>query len=287
MKIDLSIIILNYNTRDDLFRCLNSLSKHITTIQIEIIVVDNASTDRSSEMVRKNFPHVKLLASRRNLFFNGGFNLGLKRASGKYVLILGPDTIVTTKTLTVMKRFMDTHPRCGISSVRQTDSAKHTFPTAHRFPQPWVTLLELPILKRIFYNTHVMKEYRYSDWDRTDIREIDAAPGAFMFCRRNIIKRLGFFDEKFLLYYSDDDLSRRVKNDGWQIFHVGTASIIHTRSQSTQKLPLPYIMNIAGCDATQYHRKYSGLFWAIIIAFAMQIHLVLYKSIFLFKRLTG
>lgn len=282
-RLDLSIVILNYNTKEDLKSCLTSISKAHPRLVYEVIVVDNASTDGSSEMVKRSFPQVNLISSKRNLFFNGGFNLGLKRSRGKYVLMLEPDTVVTAKTLSSMKRFMDTHPRCGIASCRQTDLAGHTIAAAHRFPDPLVTLYELPILNRIFNNTQLMREYRYSGWDRSDIREIDAAPGAFMFCRRSVIQRLGFFDENFLLYYSDDDLSRRVKMAGWQVFHVGTVSIVHTGAQSTQKLPLPYIMNIANRDVAYYHRKYSGLFWAVIVALATRLHLILFTGIFLLK----
>lgn len=282
-RLDLSLVILNYNTKEDLKWCLNSIFKTRPQLTYEVIVIDNASTDGSSEMVKKSFPQVKLISSKRNLFFNGGFNLGLKQAGGEYILMLEPDTIVTAKTLLAMKRFMDTHSRCGIASCRQTDIAGHTLTTSHRFPQPWVTLFELPILKRIFYNTKLMKEYRYSGWDRSDIREIDAAPGAFMFCRRSVVRRFGFFDENFLLYYSDDDLSRRVKMAGWQVFHVGTVSIVHTGAQSTQKLPLPYIMSIAGRDAAYYHRKYSGVVWGLTVSLVTRLHLLLFTSIFLLK----
>lgn len=231
---DLSIIILNYNTKDFLRDCLRSIDKAKNDLKFEIIVVDNVSTDDSIQMVAEEFSWVKLIGSHKNLGFAKGNNLGVPGALGKYVLFLNPDTIVFPKTLSGMVEFMEKHPRAGVSTCRVELPNQKLDEACHRgFPSPWNAFCHFSGLEKVFPKSKLFAGY-YMGWlPLSRVHKIDACVGAFLLVRREIGEKISWWDEDYFLYGEDLDFCYRVQEEGWEIYYVPEYKIIHYKGASS------------------------------------------------------
>lgn len=234
-KIDLSIIILNYNTKDLLRDCLRSVSKaKADGFANEIIVVDNASTDGSTKMVKKEFPAVKLIASQKNLGFAAGNNLATPQACGRYFLFLNPDTVVLSTTIPTMIKFMNQHPEAGAATCRVELPSGKLDDACHRgFPTPWNALCHFSGLEKIFPKIKLFSGYYLSYLSLDKTHEIDSGVGAFLMVRRQAGEKIGWWDEDYFWYGDDLDFCYRIKNSGWKIFYVPKVKIIHYKGASS------------------------------------------------------
>lgn len=233
-KLDVSIIIVNYNSGPFLRKALASLKEHISKeITYEVIVVDNASEDDSVSIVKKEFPWVTLIASKDNLGFSKGNNLGIKRASGRYLLFLNPDTVMKDHTLERMVRFMDEHPECGAATclLRLEDGSLDD--GAHRgFPTPWNAFCYFSGLSKLFPKSMIVNGYNLG-WKNMDkVHEIDALVGAFMLTRREAGDEVGWWDEDYFFYGEDLDFCYNLKQKNWKIFFVPDVEILHYKGVS-------------------------------------------------------
>jgi GT2 family glycosyltransferase len=234
-KVDLSIIILNYNTRDFLRRCLLSILKSKKNgFNYELIVVDNASSDDSVKMVKRRFPKIKLLVNKRNLGFSAGNNLGIKRAQGRFVLLLNPDTLVFPETFKVMMKFMESNPQTGAATCRVELTNGKLDHACHRgFPTPWNALTYFSGLARRFPKTKLFSGYTLSWQPLNKIHEIDSACGSFLFIRRQAGEEVGWLDEDYFWYGEDLDFCYRLKKKNWQVMFVPRTKIIHYKGVSS------------------------------------------------------
>jgi GT2 family glycosyltransferase len=234
-EIDLSIIILNYNTRELLRQCLRSVAgAKRGGYKIETIVVDNASQDTSVQMVEKEFPEVNLLKSTRNLGFAKGNNLAIPQAQGRYVLFLNPDTLVTGKSLIVMLDFMEQHPRAAIATCRVELPNGELDEGCHRgFPTPWNAFCHFSGLERLFFRSRLFSGYLLGSRFNHRVHQIDACVGAFFLVRREWGEKAGWWDEDYFWYGEDLDFCYRVKQTGGKIFYVPKTKIIHYKGASS------------------------------------------------------
>lgn len=246
----LSIIILSYNTREITFTCLDTLTdslQNFTSIQAEIIVVDNASTDESVQMLKdfnkriksKNITF-KTILNKTNEGFTKGNNTGLKEAKGKYILFLNSDVIVKKINWEEVLDYMDKHPYIGVLTVRVELPDGKIDPASHRgFPNLWNSFsyyskLEfvtkyIPLFNRIFGGYH--RVYQSLD----SIHEIDSPSGAFFLSSRELLNELGGFDETFFMYGEDIDMAYRIKQKGYKVMYYPGAMVIHLKYQSGLK----------------------------------------------------
>ncbi|MCX6146030.1 MAG: glycosyltransferase family 2 protein, partial [Candidatus Kapabacteria bacterium] len=203
-KIDISIVIVNYNVKDFLLQCLRSIEKSITKRKYEIIVVDNNSTDESIEFLSPKFEKVNFISLNDNLGFGKANNVGFDKASGKYLLILNPDTIISEDTLDKMYDFMELNPEIGISGCKVLNQDGSFQVTCRRgFPTPWASFTKLFGLQKIFPNSKFFAQYNQTYKNIDESYEIDAVIGAFMFCRFDIIRNIGGFDPDYFMYGED------------------------------------------------------------------------------------
>lgn len=233
---DLSIVILNYNTRDLLRQCLRSLEKAIAgDAAYEIFVVDNASSDGSAEVVRDEFPWVKLIQSPQNLGFSAGNNLAIPQTRGRYVLFLNPDTIVPEETLPEMVRFMDARSEVGAATCYIELASGEMDINCHRgFPTPWAAFCHFIKLECLFPKSKIFSRY-YLGWeDVYTTHEIDAGEGSFLIVRRDAAEAVrvpscgaGWWDEDYFFYGEDLDFCYRLKLAGWKVFYHPEVKIIH------------------------------------------------------------
>lgn len=234
-KTDLSIIILNYNTESLLGGCLKSVGKaKVNGFAYEIIVVDNASTDDSAAMVKKEFPKVKLVVSEKNLGFAAGNNLGIPYASGRYLLFLNPDTVIPPETLPGMIKFMDENLSCGAATCRVELPDGCLDDACHRgFPTPRNALCHFSGLEKIFPKIKFFSGYSLGYLPLDRIHEIDSGCGAFLIVRRRVGEETHWWDPDYFFYGEDLDFCYRIKKAGWKIFYVPKVKIIHYKGVSS------------------------------------------------------
>ena len=183
----LSIIILNYNVEHFLEQCLYSVKQAIDPENTEVWVVDNASVDGSVAMVKEKFEWVKLIESKENLGFSKGNNLAMRKASGQYILLLNPDTVVEEDTFEKCIEFMDQHPEAGGLGVMMLDGNGHFLPESKRgFPTPWVAFYKIFGLASIFPHSERFARYHLGNLPNNQTNEIDILSGAFMFMRKSL-----------------------------------------------------------------------------------------------------
>ncbi|MDP3888739.1 MAG: glycosyltransferase family 2 protein [bacterium] len=237
MKI--SVIVVNYNTRDLLKDCLNSLFEKNKDVQLEVIVVDNYSSDGSGEMVQKDFPKVVLIENKKNLGFARGNNLGIKKASGEYVLLLNSDTQFVENSLCKMIEFMENKPKIGIASCQLTNkdgtlqASGGFFPTIFRVFAWMFFLDDLPYVSNFIksFHPHDPAFYTGSLWYQEE-HEQDWVTGAFFLMRKKIFQECGGLDENFFMYVEEMEYCYRAKKKGWGVFYTPITRIIHLGGKS-------------------------------------------------------
>lgn len=230
--IDLSIVIVSYNTRKFLKQCVTSIRLHPPgTFSYEIIVVDNASSDGSVEMMKSE--KLKIVANKKNLGFAKANNQGVSVADGRYLLFLNPDTLVRKKTLETMVEFMDKNSDVGAATCRVELPDGVLDDACHRgFPTPWNAFCYFFGLSKLFPYLRVLSGYTLGWMDTSKLHTIDACAGAFMLVRKKAGDQVKWWDEDFFWYGEDLDFCYRLRERGWSIYFVPTVSILHYKGIS-------------------------------------------------------
>ena len=277
MIIDLSIAIVNSNTKDHLRNCLSSIYNYIDKLDFEVIVVDNGSKDGSVAMIKNEFRKVILMRNSKNLFFSRAYNQALKKAQGKYFLILNSDTKLRKNSLYKLFVFMEKHPKAAAASCREIDGNGNLDLTCSRFPTPLMEFFNSNLLFKIFKNNKLLHRYRYANWKRNTTRQVDVIPGSFMFLRKALMKKIGGFDENLKLFYSDYDLCLRMKKAGFVNYFCSLVTITHLRSQSVELLDKWQLFNISLSDMLTYYKKHFGFFWWLFLWLTFRLNWFYWK----------
>lgn len=235
--IDLSIIIVNYNTQHLLYRLLTSVAKSAFNNKIyEVIVVDNASCDKSIVMIKKTFPTVKLISNQKNLGFSKANNQAIKLCQGRLVLLLNSDTLLMPKTLPAMIDFMDKNVQFAAATCRIELPNGNLDQACHRgFPTPWAALTFFSGLENVFPRSILFGSYHQTWKDLTKIHEVDVISGAFFLLRRAVIQKIGLLDERFFAYAEDIDWCLRIRKKGYKIAFNPQTKVIHYKTSSGRK----------------------------------------------------
>ena len=242
---DLSIIIVNYNTRDLLRSCLRSVYASAGDLTYKVTVVDNGSPDDSVRMVQEEFPQADLICNEINCGFGCANNLGLRQATGRFLLLLNPDTILPTNALRDMLAFMADHPDAGVAGPKLV-LADGSLDLACRrsFPTLDVAFYRLVGLSRRYPDSPRYNRYNLGYLDPDQVAEVDAVVGAFMLIRRRALDQAGLFDERFYMYAEDIDLCYRIKVDhSWKVFYNPGVVVTHYKSQATAKRWIPMTLH--------------------------------------------
>lgn len=257
-SVDLSVVIVNYNVRPFLQLCLHSVQKASQKLNIEVFVVDNASSDDSVAMVQNHFPEIKLIANSDNVGFAKANNQALRMANGRYVLLLNPDTIVAETTFDEMVHYMDNNLSVGGLGARMVDGAGKFLPESKRgIPTPWSSFYKLSGISKRFPHSPKLAGY-YKEWiGQTDIANIEVLAGAVMCMRNSVLKEVGLLDEDFFMYGEDVDLSYRILKGGYRNVYLGTSTIIHFKGESTKGFSFRYYRNFFGAMDIFRHKHFS------------------------------
>ncbi|MFA6468661.1 MAG: glycosyltransferase [Bacteroidota bacterium] len=233
---DISVVIVNYNVREFLNNALISLFKALEGYSSEVFVVDNASDDGSVELIQKNFPRVKLIANSANAGFAKANNQALALASGKYLLLLNPDTLVQEDTFEKLIEFFTSHPDAGMVGCKILNpDGSLQLPCRRSFPTPWTAFTKTFGLSALFPKSKLFARYNLTYLDPDQTYEVDAVSGSFMMITREVYQRIGGLDEKFFMYGEDLDWCFRVQQSGWKVYYVPTTSIVHYKGESTKR----------------------------------------------------
>ncbi len=240
---DLSIVIVNYNVKYFLEQCLHSVERASRNMETEVFVVDNNSVDGSCAMVQEKFSCVKLIRNDENLGFSVANNQAIRESSGKYVLLLNPDTVIEEDTLDKCMSYMDEHPDAGGLGVKMIDGNGEFLPESKRaLPSPGVAFYKIFGLSRLFPKSRIFGRYHLGYLDRDKVHSIDILPGAFMMLRKSALDEVGLLDETFFMYGEDIDLSYRLIKAGYKNIYFPETTIIHYKGESTKKGSLNYVM---------------------------------------------
>jgi GT2 family glycosyltransferase len=247
---DLSVIIVNYNVKELLENCINSVLASSKNVSTEIIVVDNNSYDGSLDYIRKKFAgekRVKLIENRTNLGFSRANNLGARVAKGKYILILNPDTVLQEDTLKRALDFYESKPDSGVVGCKLVlPNGKLDLACRRSFPTPSVAVYRMLGLSKIFPRSKAFGKYNLTYLDENQTNEVDSVCGAFMLIRRDLYEKLGGFDETYFMYGEDLDLCYRIRKLGLKVYYFPGTSAIHFKGSSTRKSSISYVNNFYG-----------------------------------------
>ncbi len=233
----LSVVIVNYNVKEELTFCLSSVQQALQDIEGEVFVVDNHSADGSCDVIKTLFPWVTLIENAENLGFARANNIAIKKSCGEYVLLLNPDTVVEQDTFSKMLAFMDEHDNCGGLGVKMLDAQGTFLPESKRgIPTPWVAFCKLFGLYKLFPKSEKCNRYYLSNISQDLVAEVEILAGACMLLRKSVLDEVGLLDETYFLYGEDVDISYRILQAGYKNYYFPETSIIHLKGASTKKL---------------------------------------------------
>lgn len=285
---DLSIIIVNYNTKDLLAQTIQSVMDTSKNISYEIIVSDNNSTDGSVELVKEKFPQVKLIENKENLGFPKGNNVAIKQCKGKYVLLLNSDTVVIENCLSKCIEYMNIHEKIGVLGCKIVlKDGKLDHACKRGFPTPEASLFYILKLDKLFPDNKKFTQYTLAHLDEDQINEVDSLMGAFMMLRRTVIDEIGLLDEEFFMYGEDIDWCFRIKQAGWKVVYYPEAKIIHYKGASSRKKPYKTLYEFHRAMILFYNKHYRtkyNLGVTILVYFGVYIKFILSLLINLVKR---
>lgn len=236
--LDLSIIIVNYNAGPFLSRNLSSIKKFLANLPHEVIVVDNASSDASVQLLKEHFPEVRLIENKRNLGFAAAVNQGIRQSIGEFVLWLNPDSELLDANLSQVIQYLRIHPQTGIAGIKILNS-DHTLQLSCRsFPSHATAFFNrYSLLTRLFPSNPVSRQYLNSGWQHDEIRTVDWVSGACLLHRKKTAEEIGLLDETFFMYCEDVDFCLRAKKNGWKTVYHPAAAVLHHIAGSSKHAP--------------------------------------------------
>lgn len=268
---DLSIIVVNYNTRELTLNCLRSLYLIQSAFTFEVILVDNGSEVGSLQTIREMFPQVRLISNLSNLGYSKANNQGIQIAKGRYILLLNSDTIVEPDTLETMIRMMDERSQVGASGCKVvlTDG---TLDKACRrgFPTPLTTFYYVSGISRLFPKSPYFNSYHMEYLSEDDAYPVDCLVGAFMMVRREVIDQVGMLDERFFMYFEDTDWCYRIQKAGWINYYYPKTKITHFKRGSSQGRPLRITYEFHRSMKKFYDKHYRKQypFWVTLLMYS-------------------
>jgi GT2 family glycosyltransferase len=256
--IDLSIVIVNWNTSDLLIRCLDSIYCSDAGLTFEVIVVDNASTDDSVKVVNKRFPQVRVIVNDQNLGFAKANNQGIKIGKGRYFLLLNSDTFLKQKSLDMLVHYAEEHLEAGVIGPKLLNIDDTLQESWAEFPTFWSEIIGKPIRKRHPFG------------DPPFAYEVDSILGACMLVRSEIIHTIGMLDEEYFMYSEEIDWCYRIKMNGWRIHYYPAAEIYHIGGASASMNNLRQL-SLLYQNKIRFFSKNYGYFQAFLLRYGLAL----------------
>lgn len=254
---DLSIIIVSWNTQDLLKKCLDSIYRYQAGLSLEILVVDNNSIDGTVAMIKDEYLQVKLIANNKNLGFARANNQAIKLATGEYILLLNPDTEILPNSLETTVKFMADHPHCGALGARLLNHDQTLQPSVRNFPTFWPIFLMLIKAPKIFKHLKPIEHYLKTDFNYNKLQPVDQIMGAFMLIPKKVFSDIGLLDERFFIWFEEVDLCQRIKKSGQQVIYNPAVAVIHHGGSSFRQTAVVKKQWLFFISALKYFLKYG------------------------------
>lgn len=254
---DITLSIVNWNTRDEIERCLKSALAQ-TGVVLEVIVVDNASSDGSAKHIAEHFPSVTLIANDKNVGFGSAHNQSIRASHGRYVMLLNPDAYLPeTDILAKLVAFADANEEAGIIGPKILNPDGSLQLSARRFPTLGAGVFRRTPLGKLFPNNRFVKQYVMSDWSHDEVRYVDWVSGSAMMFRREAVESIGLFDQGFFMYCEDVDWCYSAKERGWQVCYYPMATVVHQIGAASDKAPIRMIYHFHRSMFRFYLKHYA------------------------------
>jgi hypothetical protein len=265
---DVSIVIVSWQVKESLRRCLTSIFNYPTTASLEVFVVDNNSTEGTGDMVKNNFPQVQLIQNEGNRGFSKACNQAIKKS-------VNPDSAVQAGSIDALYNFMVSTRDCGIAGCRIVNEDGTLQPSVRRFPDLLSHIFILLKLHNFFPNIASVKKYYLSGWPHNETRPVDQVMGACFMMKRQMLKKIGLFDEHFYIWYEEVDLCYRALAAGWKTYFFSDTTITHLKGQSfIQRNPIS-LQFIFGRSMLYYFFKHSSIFSYLILLLLYPVSIIL------------
>jgi GT2 family glycosyltransferase len=229
--VDVSVILVNYNTEALLQPCLDKLAEALVGLRHQVFIVDNASRDGSLRLLHERYSHYEIVENRVNVGFGRANNQVLERVRGRYVLLLNLDAFIEPDAIVKSIAYLDEHARCGVLGARLVDAEGHLQPSCRYFPTPWNLFLERTGAHRIFPGVRMIDDF---SWDHASPRICDWVPGCFYLIRKEVIDAVGLFDPRYFLYWEEVDHCRAVNRAGWNVVYFPGTTVVHIGGESAK-----------------------------------------------------
>jgi GT2 family glycosyltransferase len=231
---DLTVSIVSFQTRELLRECLAGLAPERESVAMEVTVVDNASHDATADMLRAEYPWVRVIENSTNRGFGAAHNQALRDAAGRYWLVLNSDTVVRRGALRSLVGFMDANPTVAAAGPKLRFPTGGVQPSRRRFPTVATLFLESTQLQRFWPENPVLRRYYMADRSDDEPQDVDWLVGACLCLRAEAARRVGLFDERFFMYSEEMDWCRRVRAAGWRVSYVPSAEVLHVEGGSSK-----------------------------------------------------
>jgi len=268
-SLEASIIIVSWNARKYLDECLASIIRHTDQADIEIIVVDNASTDGSQELVQNSYPSVKLIRLDSNLGFAKANNIGIRQSRGKYLFLINSDVKVHNNFIVPMRGIMEKNPDIGLLGPRIIGSDGKLQQSCFGFPTPWNFLCRALALDTSFPQTKLFCGYMMLYWEHDSFRSVDVINGCFWMARRQALREVGLLDEDYFFFAEDIDWCRRFHEKRWKVVFCPDIEILHYGGASTANAPIKYYVEQQKANliyVEKHHSRFAQiLFYGITV----------------------
>jgi GT2 family glycosyltransferase len=255
---DVSVIIVSWNTQELVLQCLKSLESVRTQLSVEIILVDNASADHTVELVREQFPHVRVAQNATNLGFAKANNIGIEISSGEYLALINSDVVVPDGCLEKMVDYMKQHSDIGMLGPKMILRDGSVGPSCYRFPTVWNWFCNALGLNSVFYGSKSLSDSTMTNFKYDKIQEVDVLTGWFWMVRRRAVDQIGVLDDRFFMYGEDLDWPKRFHDGGWTVVFFPEAEAIHHCGASSAQAPTRFYVEMNRANL-QYFRKHHGL----------------------------
>jgi hypothetical protein len=275
----ISVIIVNWNTKNYLDKCLHSLKANVgASLNLEVIVVDNNSSDGSEAMVKEKHPSVKLIENKDNVGFARANNIGIEKASGDYILLLNPDTVVKQGSIEKLFQFLQSNQFYGAVGPKIINSdGTIQYECARNFPTVMSELFVMLTLYKRFPNNKLIGRYLMTYWDHEDSRDVACISGACMLVRKKCFGNIDLLDEVFFMYAEDTDLCYRLHDKGYKIRYLAGAEIVHYWGKSSEQVSTN-MSRKSKESMYKFFRKHHGIMTAaryrIMICFTSLIMMI-------------
>lgn len=234
-NVEISIVIISWKMKDLLERCLKTIFEFTRDITIEVIVIDNNSQDGTSEMIQKNFSQIKLIKNSENRGVAPARNQGIRETRGKYILILDADMELVENSIKQLYDFMESNTSAGIVGCKLVDKDLNLQFSCKRFPTITAFLFRRLEWINLIKNSKILKYHTMQDWDHNEIKEVDYLIGACQFFRREVVDKIGMYDDKIFYGPEDIDFCLRIWKAGWKVYYYPFTQIIHHEQRITKK----------------------------------------------------